>query len=82
MKMKKARMSKWQVKGMMTVFFNIRGVIMTEWVPEGQMVNQKYLPLGGTDLASRTSNEEKAANVEIIKDSASKQYATPLIWLI
>jgi hypothetical protein len=30
------------VKAMMIVFFNIRGVIMTEWVPEGQTVNQKY----------------------------------------
>jgi hypothetical protein len=26
----------------MTVFFNIRGIIMIEWVPEGQTVNQKY----------------------------------------
>jgi hypothetical protein len=24
------------------VFFNIRGVIMIEWVPEGQTINQKY----------------------------------------
>jgi hypothetical protein len=40
--MKKARMSKWNVMAMMIVFFNIRGVIMIEWVPEGQMVNQKY----------------------------------------
>jgi hypothetical protein len=23
-------------------FFNIRGITMIEWVPEGQMVNQKY----------------------------------------
>jgi hypothetical protein len=26
---------------MMIVFFDIRGVIMIEWVPEGQTVNQK-----------------------------------------
>jgi hypothetical protein len=30
------------VKAMMIVFFNIRGVIMIEWVPEGQTFNQKY----------------------------------------
>jgi hypothetical protein len=30
------------VEAMMIVFFNIRGVIMTEMVPEGQTVNQKY----------------------------------------
>jgi hypothetical protein len=30
------------VKTMMIVFFNIRGVIMMDWVPEGQMVHQKY----------------------------------------
>jgi hypothetical protein len=35
-------MSKLKVKAMMIVFFDIRGVIMIEWVPEGQMVNQKY----------------------------------------
>jgi hypothetical protein len=29
------------VKAMMIVFFNIRGVIMIEWVDEGQTVNQK-----------------------------------------
>jgi hypothetical protein len=30
------------VKAMMIVFFNIRGIIMIEWVPDSQMVNQKY----------------------------------------
>jgi hypothetical protein len=40
-RMKKARMSKSQVKVMVIVFFNIRGVIMIEWVPEGQTFNQK-----------------------------------------
>jgi hypothetical protein len=40
--MKKARMSKSKVKAMMTVFFDIGGSIMIEWVPEGQTVNQKY----------------------------------------
>jgi hypothetical protein len=30
------------VKAMMIIFFNIRGIIIIEWVPEGQRVNQKY----------------------------------------
>jgi hypothetical protein len=30
------------VKAIMTVFFNIRGVIMIEWVHGGQTVNRKY----------------------------------------
>jgi hypothetical protein len=38
---KKARMRKSKVKAMI-VSFDIRGVIMAEWVPEGQMINQKY----------------------------------------
>jgi hypothetical protein len=40
--MEKARMSKSKVKAMTIVFFDIRGVITIEWVPEGQTVNQKY----------------------------------------
>jgi hypothetical protein len=35
LRMKKARMSKSKVKAMMIVFFDIRGVIMIEWIPEG-----------------------------------------------
>jgi hypothetical protein len=35
-------MSKSQVTAMMIVFFNIRGILMTEWVPEDQMANQHY----------------------------------------
>jgi hypothetical protein len=35
-------MEGWEnVKPMMIIFFNIRGVIMIEWVPEGQTVSQK-----------------------------------------
>jgi hypothetical protein len=30
------------VKAILIVSFNIRGVIMIEWIPEGQKVNQKY----------------------------------------
>jgi hypothetical protein len=30
------------VKAMMAVFFDIRGIVMIECVPEGQTVDQKY----------------------------------------
>jgi tRNA A37 threonylcarbamoyladenosine biosynthesis protein TsaE len=35
-------MIKSNVKAMMIVCFDIRGIIMIEWAPEGQTVNQKY----------------------------------------
>jgi hypothetical protein len=41
-RMKKARMSKSNVKAMIVVFFNIRGVIIIQWEPEGQTVNRKF----------------------------------------
>jgi hypothetical protein len=41
-RMKEAKVSKSQVKAMMIIFFNIGAVIMIDWVPECQMVNQKY----------------------------------------
>ncbi|KAL4149713.1 hypothetical protein QTP88_003590 [Uroleucon formosanum] len=41
-KLKKARMSKSKLKAMLIVFFDIKGLIMTEWVPQGQTVNQHY----------------------------------------
>ena len=39
---KKARQSKSKCKAMMTVFFDIRGIVHLDWVPEGQTVNQVY----------------------------------------
>ena len=39
---KKARMSKSKLKVMLIVFFDIKGIVMIEWVPQGQTVNQKY----------------------------------------
>jgi [histone H3]-lysine36 N-dimethyltransferase SETMAR len=41
-RMKKARMSKSRFKAMLIVFFDIKGVIHIEWVPEGCTVNQYY----------------------------------------
>jgi hypothetical protein len=37
-------------KARMIVFFDIRGVIMIEWVPEGRTVNQKYKLEAPTEL--------------------------------
>jgi hypothetical protein len=42
LRMKKTRTNKWKVKAMVIAFFDIRGIFMIEWVPEGQTVNQKY----------------------------------------
>jgi len=39
---KKARMSYSKFKAMSIVFFDIQGIVMAEWVPSGQAVNQKY----------------------------------------
>jgi hypothetical protein len=38
---KKERMSKSQLKARMIILFHIRGIIMAEWVHEGQTGNQK-----------------------------------------
>lgn len=32
-----------QMKTMLIVFFDLKGVIMVEWVPNGQNANQKYI---------------------------------------
>jgi len=29
-------------KAMLIVFFDIQGIVMAEWVPSGQTVNQQY----------------------------------------
>ena len=39
---KKARQSISKFKAMMIVFFDIRGIVHVDWVPEGQTVNQDY----------------------------------------
>ncbi|KAJ8943503.1 hypothetical protein NQ318_016283 [Aromia moschata] len=42
-RMKKAKMSRSKFKAMLIVFFDINDIVMTEWVPEGQTVNQNLL---------------------------------------
>jgi len=39
---KKAHMSHSQFKAMLTVFFDIQGIVMAEWVPSSQTVKQQY----------------------------------------
>ena len=39
---KKACMSNLKFKAMLIVFFDIQGVVMAEWVPSSQTVNQQY----------------------------------------
>jgi hypothetical protein len=39
---KKARMSKTKIKTMIVVFFDIQGIIMTQYMSPGQTVNQTY----------------------------------------
>jgi hypothetical protein len=56
-------MNKSQVKAVI-VFFNNRSIIMIEWMPEGQTVNQSEVLLGTSDWLLRTSKEEKARIVE------------------
>jgi len=39
---KKARQSKPKFKAMMIIFFDIRGIVDVDWVPEGKTFNQVY----------------------------------------
>jgi len=38
----KARMSRSKFKSMLIIFFDIQGIVIAEWVPSGQTVNQQY----------------------------------------
>ena len=49
---KKARQSKSKFKAMI-VFFDIRGIVHVDWVPEGQIVNQVYYKEVLTNLRER-----------------------------
>jgi hypothetical protein len=39
---KKACISRLKFKAMLIVFFDIQDIVMAEWVPSGQTVNQHY----------------------------------------
>jgi len=50
---KKGPQSKSKCKEMMIVFFDIRGIVHVEWVPEGQTVNHVYYKEVLTNLRER-----------------------------
>jgi len=54
---KKARMSRSKFKAMLIVFFDIQGIVMAQWVPSGQMVNQQYYIEVLTKLRKRVRRE-------------------------
>ena len=59
---KKARQSKSKFEAMI-VFFDIRGIVHVDWVPEGQTVNQVYYKEAVTNLHERV-RRKKTWNVE------------------
>jgi hypothetical protein len=41
-KTKKARMSRSKFRAKLIVFPDVQGIVMAEWVPSGQTVDQRY----------------------------------------
>ena len=62
-KQKKAQQSKSKFKALMIFFFDIRGIVHVDWVPEGQTVNQVYYREVLTNLRERV-RRKKTWNVE------------------
>jgi len=56
---KKARQSKSKFKAIMIFFFDIRGIVHVEWVPEGQTVNQVYYKEVFTNLRERVRRRRR-----------------------
>jgi hypothetical protein len=54
-------MSRSKIKAMVTVFFYIQGVVMAEWEPTGQTVNQHYYIEILTKLHEK--NEKQTARI-------------------
>lgn len=72
LRIKNGRMRTSQLKAMMLVFFDMRGVIIVELVSIGQNIIQKHY-LRGPDQDPRATEEEKGRIMEEIVDSASRQ---------
>jgi predicted nucleic acid-binding Zn ribbon protein len=64
--------SKSQVKAMMIIFFDIRGIIMIEWIPEGKLVIKSTCLEVLTKLQERVRRKEAGIVEEEIMDSASR----------
>ena len=56
---------------MLNVFFDIQGIVMAEWVPSGQTVNQQYYIEILMKLRGRVRRKEKRV------DFAPGQHASP-----
>jgi len=54
---KEARMSRSKFKVMLIVFFDIQGIVITEWVPSSQTVNQQYYIEVLTKLRERVTRK-------------------------
>jgi hypothetical protein len=61
---KKARMSKSKIKTMLVVFFDIQGIIMTQYIPPGQIVNQMYY----TELLTKLRRKIQRKRPELWKN--------------
>ena len=56
---KKDGQSKSKFKAMMIVYFDIRGIVHVDWVPEGQTVNQVYYNEVLTNLRERVRRRRR-----------------------
>jgi hypothetical protein len=72
---KKTRKSFSKFKTMLIVFFDILGIVMAEWVPSGETVNQQ-LPRSIGEIA-RTNEKETTRIMEKRLDFAPRQRASP-----
>jgi hypothetical protein len=53
-----ARKSKSNLEAMMIIFFDIRGIVHIDWVPDGQTINQDYYKEVLTTLCERCEEKD------------------------
>jgi hypothetical protein len=75
----KGGMGKLQVKAMMIIFFDIRGIIMIEKEPEDQTLNHLQVNYLEVLTTLSMSEEEKARTVEKDQDNAPALNTTAII---
>ena len=73
---KKARMSKSKFKVMMIVFYDIKGIIYINWVPEGQTVNQVYYK----DVLTTLRERVRRRRPEMWKNGSTHEHTMPSLW--